>query len=140
MKDFFHNNLVHARENAGLTQEQLGERLGVSRWVIGSLEVGRTNLFNKNIPGIARALGMTEEELLCGVPAETFLRDEMTRSERERALIEDYERLIAALKKQIADLEKQKEEDSRLIQMLKDSLNAVNSTLQYMMGQSREEQ
>ena len=140
MKDFFHNNLVHAREKAGLTQEQLAERLGVSRWVIGSLEVGRTNLFNKNIPGIARALEMTEEELLCGVPAETFLLDEMTRSERERALIDDYERRLADLQKQNADLQKEKEEYARLVQMLKDSLNAVNGTLQYMMGQSREEQ
>ena len=140
MKDFFHNNLVQARVKAGFTQEQLAECLGVSRSVIVSLEGGRTNLFNKNISGIARALEMTEEELLCGVPAETFLLDEMTRSERERALIDDYERRLADLQKQNADLQKHKEEDSRLIQMLKDSLNAVNGTLQYMMGRPREEQ
>ena len=77
MKDFFHNNLVQARVKAGFTQEQLAECLGVSRSVIVSLEGGRTNLFNKNISGIARILSMTEEELLFGVSAETLLHDEI---------------------------------------------------------------
>ena len=133
MKDFFHNNLVHARENAGLTQEELAERLGVSRWVIGSLEVGRTNLFNKNIPGIARALGMTEEELLCGVPAETFLLDEMTRSERERALIEDYERRLVEKQGIIDDLISQVHQRDEWMQKLGD----YN---QFLMSLHRKEQ
>ena len=133
MKDFFHSNLVRARENAGLTQEQLAESLGVSRTVIVSLEGGRTNLFSKHIPGIARILGMTEEELLCGVPADTLLLDELTRSERERALIEDYERRLALLQEKL-------EAANRLNEVLQGNVESLTRSNQYLVDQLRREQ
>lgn len=128
MKDFFHNNLVQARVKAGFTQEQLAECLGVSRSVIVSLEGGRTNLFNKNISGIARALEMTEEELLCGVPADTLLLDEMTRSEREKAIIADYERRLSEMQAENDNLRKE-------IEIIRDYLETLKRHNQFLIDQ-----
>ena len=137
MKDFFHNNLVRTRVNAGLTQEQLAEHLGVSRSVIVSLEGGRTNLFNKNISGIARILGTTEEELLCGVSADTLLHDEMTRSEREKAIIADYERRISELQAENDKLRNENEtirNEKEIYKELSETLNRHNQFLEDLYG------
>lgn len=137
MKDFFHNNLVQARVKAGFTQEQLAECLGVSRSVIVSLEGGRTNLFNKNISGIARILSMTEEELLFGVSAETLLHDEMTRSEREKAIIADYERRISELLAENDKLRNENEKfrnEKEIYKELSETLNRHNQFLEDLYG------
>ena len=137
MKDFFHNNLVRARVKAGFTQEQLAEHLGVSRSVIVSLEGGRTNLFNKNISGIARILSMTEEELLFGVSAETLLHDEMTRSEREKAIIADYERRISELLAENDKLRNENEtirNEKEIYKELSETLNRHNQFLEDLYG------
>ena len=68
--DFFHTNLRRARELAGLSQAELADDLGVSRTTIVALESGRTHLFNKTVPLIARRLGISVEKLLCGRSAE----------------------------------------------------------------------
>lgn len=132
-KDFFHINLVRAREAAGFTQEELADRLGVSRSVIVSLEGGRTNLFSKHIPGIARTLNLSEEELLCGLPAETLLLDELTRSERERALVEDYERRLAFLQEKL-------DAANRLNEALQGNVESLSRSNQYLVDQLRREQ
>ena len=94
--DFFHTNLRRARELAGLSQAELADDLGVSRTTIVALESGRTHLFNKTVPLIARRLGISVEKLLCGRSAED-LCDEPSFLERENTLKEEFERQRQAL-------------------------------------------
>lgn len=132
-QDWFHTQLRSAREQAGLSQVELARRIGVSRTAIVALETGKTNLFSKHIPAIARALDLTEEELLLGTRPDVLLQDEQTRSEREHALIDEYERRIAALEEKL-DAEK------RLSKALQDNLDSLNRTHQYLLEQLRKEQ
>lgn len=132
--DFFHSNLRAARDRAGLSQEELGEKIGVARTTIGNLESGQTRLFSKHIPAIARALGLTEEELLCGVPQDVLLRgDEKIWKEREQTLIDEFERRISALENKL-------DGEKRLNKALQDNLDSLNRTHQFLLEQFRKEQ
>jgi transcriptional regulator with XRE-family HTH domain len=52
------------REAHGLSQDELGRRIGVSKAAISSIEIGRTkSLRGTTLTGLARELGTTPEEL-----------------------------------------------------------------------------
>lgn len=57
------NNLEAIRKKSGLTQEELAERLEVSRQTIGSLENGRYNPSIILAIKIARLFGVSVEEI-----------------------------------------------------------------------------
>ena len=57
------NRLEEIRKHHGLTQEELADRLAVSRQTIGSLESGRYNPSILLAFKIARYFGMTIEEI-----------------------------------------------------------------------------
>ena len=129
--DFFHTNLRAARERAGLSQAELAEEIGVARTTIVYLESGKTNLFSKHIPAIARVLGLTEEELLCGIPKEALLRgDEQIWKERELALKEEYERRITMLQDKL-------DGEKRLNETLQGNVDSLNRSNQYLLEQLR---
>lgn len=131
--DFFHTNLRQARERAGITQEVLAEGIGVGRTTIVSLETGKTRLFNKNIPKVAERLGISLEELLCGIPADALLRDEPSWAEREHALIEEYEQRIQILQDKLDDA-------YRLNKALQDNVDSLTTSHNYLLEQLRKEQ
>lgn len=57
------NDVRELREAAGLSQRELGERLGVSRQTVNSIETGR---YDPSLPlaiAIARHFGLTVEEI-----------------------------------------------------------------------------
>lgn len=56
-------SIREARERAGLTQAELAERAGVSRQLVGGVEAGRHVPSVDAALGLARALGVTVEEL-----------------------------------------------------------------------------
>ena len=105
--DFFHTNLRNARKRAGYSQEGLANELDLCRSTISSLETGKTNLFSKHIPVIARCFGISETELLCGDAAETLLKQQPLWAERVRTLKEDFEKEKSALR---AELERTRKE------------------------------
>ena len=131
--EFFHNNIRKAREEAGLSQTELAESIGVVRSTINDLECGRTNLFNKNIPVIADRLGISVEQMLCGAPPEQLLEDPFTRTERENALREEFEQRIASLQEQL-DTEK------RIADNLQKNLDSLNQSHSFLLDQLRKEQ
>jgi transcriptional regulator with XRE-family HTH domain len=52
------------RERRGLSQEELGRRVGISKAAISSIEIGRTkSLKGSTLTGLARELGITPDEL-----------------------------------------------------------------------------
>lgn len=57
-------NISVLRKTAGMTQEQLAKKLGVTRATVGMWEIGRNNPKAKMLLALAEALGCTVEELL----------------------------------------------------------------------------
>jgi transcriptional regulator with XRE-family HTH domain len=69
----FGERLAKLRKEQGLTQTQLAEMLGVSQQQVASFEAGRRRVTIAMLPSVARALGVSIEELL-GVKAENGKR------------------------------------------------------------------
>lgn len=57
-------NIRRVRKETGLTQKQLGERLGVTQEAVRQIELRNTNLTFKSIKRIASALDVSVIELL----------------------------------------------------------------------------
>ena len=58
------SNLGVLRKNAGLTQQQLADKLNVKRTTLTMWEIGRNNPPTKYLLALADALGCTVEDLL----------------------------------------------------------------------------
>ncbi len=81
------DNLRSYRKQAGLTQEQLGEKCGLHRTYIGRIEQERANVSLKNIGKIAEALGID--------PVLLMLRpDQDAPGKQRRAALENDEHAI----------------------------------------------
>lgn len=59
--------IAELRKAQGLTQQQLAERLGVSQQTLAHYEVGRLRVAVAMLPGLAKELAVSVEELV-GVP------------------------------------------------------------------------
>jgi ribosome-binding protein aMBF1 (putative translation factor) len=57
-------NIRRAREEKGLTQEELGNQAGLHRAYIGQIERGEKNIGIRNLERITTALGVTIQDLL----------------------------------------------------------------------------
>ena len=57
-------NIKTLREQAGMTQAELAERANVDQSAVSRWEIGNTKPRRRQIPIIAKALGVTVEELL----------------------------------------------------------------------------
>lgn len=111
-------NLVKARESLHLTQEEMAQKIGISRQAYINLEHGKTQLLNKQLPKIARECGMTMDKLCLGYdplpnPKALLLElkektDMLAYSEREkerlRSKMEDMERILKSQKEHIESL------------------------------------
>jgi transcriptional regulator with XRE-family HTH domain len=69
----FGKRIAQLRKEQGLTQSQFGELLGVSQQQVASFEAGRRRVTIALLPTVARALGVSVEELL-GVKPENGKR------------------------------------------------------------------
>lgn len=99
------------REEARVTQSEAAEMLGVCRSTVINYEKS-VQLVNPMLSEIAKALGTTEEYLIFGKdPDENqhFLMDSSAeeRFNRQRKLlVDDYERRLAQLRRQVQELER----------------------------------
>ena len=59
--------IQEARKAAGLSQESLGERLGVSRQAVSKWETGTADPTTSNLLALAKLFGVSAEELLRSV-------------------------------------------------------------------------
>ena len=57
------NNLAYLRYKAGLTQAELGKKLGVSKQMISYLELGRNPLSIRHRIKLAAVLGVNEDDI-----------------------------------------------------------------------------
>jgi transcriptional regulator with XRE-family HTH domain len=70
-----------AREDQGMTQDQLAAAVGVSRSAVAQWETGRAGQVTTNLTRVASALGLGVEQLMYGrsktVPGQTQTGDEL---------------------------------------------------------------
>lgn len=60
----WNERIAAARKAAGLTQEALGEKLGVSRQAVSKWETGAADPSTANLLALAKLYGVSPEELL----------------------------------------------------------------------------
>lgn len=60
----FHEKLIQLRKKEGLSQEELGERLGVSRQTVSKWELGQSYPDFQRLVGISDYFGLSLDELV----------------------------------------------------------------------------
>ena len=60
----FAENFKNARINAGLTQQQVADALGLDRTAIAHYEIGNSTPSLKNLPKICKLFNITLDELV----------------------------------------------------------------------------
>lgn len=113
----FADRLREARVAAGMTQEQLGFALGVTKSSVSAWENARETPSFRLLPELRRLLGRSLDELVCGLPPDrvnavgedkpTYAAREMSsmaRDEKERALLLRYRSLPAGRRAALLDL------------------------------------
>ncbi len=136
-------NIAQKRNDSGLTQAAMADKVGMSRNAYRNLEQGDTRIINNKVDIIAEQLGTTTEGLLLGyepVEADSMrlkdIQDE--NAARLKQLEAEYESKLAALNEQIELLKGQvaAQQDAiktrdEIISMLKRQLHdARQETLQ----------
>lgn len=124
-------NITALRKSLGFTQQEMAEKLGISRNAYRRIESGETALVNDYLMDIAAILGKTPDELLLGyMPDENAgrildeLRVEYSRrgAEKEseyRAEIDVLNRTVLSLENRISLLEDLVKTKDEIIAMLK---------------------
>lgn len=57
-------NIIKCRKLSGLTQQQLADKIGMSRSGLADIELGRNKVYGETVARIAAALGVSTDELL----------------------------------------------------------------------------
>lgn len=55
--------IKEVRESKNISQEELSKKSGVSRTIISALENGKTNTTSKTLTSIAKALGVSVDQI-----------------------------------------------------------------------------
>jgi transcriptional regulator with XRE-family HTH domain len=117
----FADRLREARVAAGMTQEQLGFALGITKSSVSAWENGRETPSFRMLPELRRELGRSLDELICGAqPAGSAIKEgkspylareasPVARDEKERALLLRYRSLPAKRRAALLDLLKPEE-------------------------------
>lgn len=87
-------NIRHARQKAGLTQKELGEKLGISQAAVGQFESDKANPKIETLMKIATALNIKLSEL---VPINNALDWTFEKNEENR-IVREYSALNIAIK------------------------------------------
>ena len=114
----FADRLREARVAVGMTQEQLGFALGITKSSVSAWENGRETPSFRMLPELRKHLGRSLDELVCGIaplasrqqigegnlPYATGEASPMARNEKERALLLRYRGLPAKRRAALLDL------------------------------------
>jgi transcriptional regulator with XRE-family HTH domain len=113
----FADRLREARVAAGMTQEQLGFALGITKSSVSAWENERETPSFRMLPELRRVLGRSLDELVCGVqsagtstvgegksPYTAREASPLARDEKERALLQRYRNLPAKRRAALLDL------------------------------------
>ena len=123
-------NLKRVRKGLKLTQQEMAERVGLSRNAYVSLESGPTRMLNESLERVAELAEMPVTELVTGYPAPAALQAELdaVRVGSERRIAE-LEALIAAREGEIAALKGH-------IESMKDTLRTKDEIISLLKKKS----
>ena len=123
-------NLKRVRKGLKLTQQEMAERVGLSRNAYVSLESGPTRMLNESLERVAELAEMPVTELVTGYPAPVALQAELdaVRVGSERRITE-LEALIAAREGEIAALKGH-------IESMKDTLRTKDEIISLLKKKS----
>ena len=85
----FGERLATLRKACGLTQEQLGERIGLSQRMVAYYESQGGQPPGPVLPDLARVLGVSTDELLGVTPAQETLSPRQARLRKRLRRVED---------------------------------------------------
>lgn len=93
----------------GLTQEQLGFAVGVTKSSVSAWEIGRETPGVKYLPELSRTLQRSLDELVCGVTSAAKQRDEIpvdlrVVTEAERSMLARYRALSPRRREAVLEL------------------------------------
>ncbi|MCQ2182816.1 MAG: helix-turn-helix domain-containing protein [Bacteroidales bacterium] len=101
------DNLERVRQENGLSQNEVAEKIGISRNTYVNLVSGKTKVINEYLQPLSELFGITLEELLLGYrPAktsETRLQELNDFEEMRLALVNRYENELSSLKDKLRD-------------------------------------
>jgi len=127
--DELHTRIRHAREQAGFSQREMAEELGVGRTTYINFETGRSRLFHPLLGRLAARLGMSVEELLFGErPDEQLLRDNAALEQWRRDLVLEYEQRLSALQERL-------DAAGRVIDAQGTTIRTLTDSNQFLMAQ-----
>ena len=123
-------NLKRVRKGLKLTQQEMAERVGLSRNAYVSLESGPTRMLNESLERVAELAEMPVTELVTGYPTPVALQAELdaVRVGSERRIAE-LEALIAAREGEIAALKGH-------IESMKDTLRTKDEIISLLKKKS----
>ena len=96
------NRIAALRKNLGITQIEFAEKLGLTSAAISAIELGKAPLTEVNIRLICFTFGVNRDWLVDGT-GDMFSKD-ITLTDQERRIIENYRQLSPKAKEQFAEL------------------------------------
>ena len=133
-----HNKIKEARTSSNLTQQEMADRLGISRRTLIALEQQET-LVNRHLEDIARETGTTIPQLT----GYAVLDDDVSSLNDIRSLFSDKEKAIEAMHKselgiketEIKGLRERLEDRESRIKDLEDRIRRKDSTIRRLQKQ-----
>ncbi|MCI1640452.1 MAG: helix-turn-helix domain-containing protein [Bacteroidales bacterium] len=125
--DSVKKNITKVRKNLKFTQQEMADRIGLSRIAYRNIENGRTKLISDNIGKIASVADISKEELVLGylpVDAESsgLAETKVVYENRIKSLCDEYE-------SRIADLETKLEVDKKMCRAYEDLIKAKDEII-----------
>lgn len=131
-------NIIRRRQEKGLSQDEMAQRLGMSRNSYRNIERGGAKILNRHFSKIAEILEISEEELLLGfkpIDGTTGLEDVRIRySQSAETMKSSYETELESLKEKISaqeetisNLHEIIESKTEIIQLLKRENSALQN-------------
>lgn len=121
-KDLISNNIINLRKNLGLSQQEMANKIGLSRTAYCNIENGVTTIINENIFKIAEETGDSVEEILLGyIPikeGDSIILDELHK----------YKSKVLNLKTEVSQIENQLNDK---IEMQKELIDSYKHTITY---------
>ena len=110
-------NIERIRKEAGLSQQEMALRLGMSRTAYRKMEKGKTAILNSKLYAFCEETGVGIEEVLFGQDwtSSSAFRETAQAEERLKAQREDYESRLEELRTKISELNGLLEEKNGII-------------------------
>ena len=92
-----HEYIKKLRIQKGYSQDEMADLMGIERSTYSNFELGKTNLFSRNLTKFAQVLQIDEEDILLGEPKLRGYLSENDLAERLDALSEQIEALTETI-------------------------------------------